>query len=147
MLCIITLSLLAGAFAAPTTTSPPSTAEAAQLIAFFKQIFNTLDDNKNGHIEVAEMYKAFDDDDTNNDHILSMAEFTTGATTQRKFLEAVFKTLDTDHDGTLSRQITSNMFKLLDENNDGLVDLKEFVNQYSKIYVLVLKSLQQPQGN
>ncbi|XP_067660863.1 calmodulin-4-like [Haliotis asinina] len=144
---IIVLSIIAGAFAAPTSPLPSSNAAAAQLISFFKQVFNNLDDNKNGHIEVSEMYKAFDDDDTNKDHNLSMDEFTAGETTEKKFLEAVFKSIDSDHDGSISRQVTATIFKMMDENSDGLIDLNEFVDQYSKIYALILQSLQNPQGH
>ncbi|XP_046564036.1 calmodulin-4-like [Haliotis rubra] len=144
---IISLSLIAGALAAPTSPLPSSTAAAAQLTSFFKQIFNSLDDNKNGHIEVVEMYKAFDDDDTNKDHNLSMDEFTAGNTTQRKFLEAVFKSMDSDHDGYISRQVTTTIFKMLDKNGDGLIDLNEFIDQYSKILSLILQDFEPPQGN
>ena len=49
-----------------------------------------------------------------------------------KISEVVFETLDSDHDGMLSRDelstelVGENGFNILDENNDGFIDKKEF---------------------
>ncbi|XP_048245655.1 calmodulin-4-like [Haliotis rufescens] len=141
MLGVILLTLVASALGAPTTPAGGSTTR--DLIAAGTSSFNALDKNKNGHVEVSEFLISFDKSDTNHDNEMSIQEYVQYRHATKTFTQALYKFLDTDHDGSVSRAEMIRLFRLYDGNKDGIVTLPEFIRGYLKIMDIVAKNLSQ----
>ncbi|XP_046547900.1 uncharacterized protein LOC124257800 [Haliotis rubra] len=140
MLGIILLTLVAGALAAPMTT-PSGPTTTLDLVAVITTAFNTLDADKNGQVDLAEFYKAFDKFDTNDDHEMSLQEYVTNTNVSQSVAQLVFKFFDKDHDGSVDRAETNDVYKLYDTNKNGVITIQEFIREYTRIYDAIIVGL------
>ncbi|XP_067660738.1 uncharacterized protein [Haliotis asinina] len=140
MLGIILLTLVAGALAAPmTTTAVPMT--TPDLVAVITTAFNTIDADRNGQVDLSEFYSAFDRFDTNHDHIMSLQEYMANTNVSLSIAQLVFKYIDKDHDGNVDRAETNDIFKLYDTNKNGVITIQEFIAEYTRIYNTIIADL------
>ncbi|XP_046547903.1 uncharacterized protein LOC124257804 [Haliotis rubra] len=140
MLCIIVLTVLAGALGAPTTQ--PGASTTLDLLAIITNSFNHVDADSNGQLDVSEFYKVFESYDTNHDHKMSIHEYVHGTNTNKAIAQEVFKFVDHDHDDVLTRADTNRIFRTYDTNHDGTITINEYIHEYKTIYEKILLGIQ-----
>ncbi|XP_046570544.1 calmodulin-like protein 30 [Haliotis rubra] len=126
MICLLVLTFAYGALSAPTG--------APDMATTFKQAFSRIDSDGSGTADVSEFLKVFDHYDLNHDGKMTMAEYIAGTNAPKSVAQAVFKNIDSDHDGFVLRTDVNNVIPAFDTDGDGEVSLAEFVNVYTKIF-------------
>ncbi|XP_046570542.1 calmodulin-like protein 30 [Haliotis rubra] len=134
MICLFVLTFAYGALSAPTT------APNVNVTIGLTQAFGRIDSDGSGTADVSEFLKVFDKYDLNDDGKMSKAEYIASTNAPKSFAEAVFNSIDSDHDGFILRTDVKNVIPAFDTDGDGAVSLAEFVTRYKQIFAALQTS-------
>ncbi|PVD27842.1 hypothetical protein C0Q70_13017 [Pomacea canaliculata] len=122
MLVIVFLGLLAVALSSPDN--------------YAARMFEYLDDNKDGVVGFSEWFTNYRNDDLNGDQHLTLEEFAAGTHPGSPPLEVekafkIFDKMDGQEKGFISPSSAEALFKRLDSNNDGKLTREEIEQEFS----------------
>ncbi|XP_025102954.1 uncharacterized protein LOC112569371 [Pomacea canaliculata] len=122
MLVIVFLGLLAVALSSPDN--------------YVARMFQYLDDNKDEAIGFSELFANYHNDDVDGDELMTLEEFAAGPHPGSPPLEVgkafkIFDKMDGQEDGFIRPSSAEAVFKRLDGNNDGKLTREEIKQEFS----------------